>query len=73
MHARGLLADRTVLSYGNVQINLCVLEDGSALNFLNLFDDFLVWKSKAMAKDVCALALRRAYRRPILCALAAIV
>ena len=27
-------------------------EDGSVLNFFNLFDDFLVWKSKAMAKDI---------------------
>lgn len=26
--------------------------DGSVLNFFNLFDDFLVWKSKAMAKDI---------------------
>ena len=64
---------RTVLCCRMVMSSLRVLEDGSALNFLNLFDDFLVWKSKAMAKDVCALALRRAYRRPILCALAAIV
>ena len=24
--------------------------DGSVLDFCNLFDDFLVWKSKAMAK-----------------------
>ena len=26
-------------------------ESGSVLNFFNLFDDFLIWKSKAMAKD----------------------
>ena len=26
-------------------------ESGSLLNFFNLFDDFLIWKSKAMAKD----------------------
>ena len=26
-------------------------ERGSVLNFINLFDDFLIWKSKAMAKD----------------------
>ena len=27
-------------------------EDGSLLNYFNLFDDYMVWKSKAMAKDV---------------------
>ena len=43
---------RTVLCCRMAMSNLCVLQDGSALNFLNLFDDFLAWKSKAMAKDV---------------------
>lgn len=27
-------------------------EDGSVLNFMSLFDDYLVWKAKAMAKDI---------------------
>ena len=27
-------------------------EDGSLINFCNLFDDYIVWKTKAMAKDV---------------------
>ena len=26
-------------------------ESGSVFNFFNLFDEFLIWKSKAMAKD----------------------
>ena len=27
-------------------------EDGACLNFLSLWDDYLVWKAKAMAKDI---------------------
>jgi hypothetical protein len=27
-------------------------DDGSVLNFMSLFDDYLVWKAKAMAKDI---------------------
>ena len=27
-------------------------EDGSVLNFMSLFDDYLVWKAKAMVKDI---------------------
>ena len=27
-------------------------EDGSVLNWLSLFDEYLVWKAKAMAKDI---------------------
>lgn len=27
-------------------------EDGSVLNFMSLFGDYLVWKAKAMAKDI---------------------